>query len=226
MKENRSVYIIITAGGVGQRMGANVPKQFLPLAGIPILCRTLMAFHRALNQAHLIVTLPKEHFGTWKELAEQHNMPEHQVCEGGNTRFYSIKNALALVPDKAIVLVHDGVRPLVSQNTILQAVEMTSDRGSAIPYLPISASLRRINGDGTSRVEDRKGMVQIQTPQGFDAQKLKLAYQLPFEDRFTDDATVFEAQGFPLFFFEDDQKNIKITTPNDLCWAEQLLKSE
>lgn len=223
---NKELYVIITAGGVGQRMGASVPKQFLPLAGIPVLCRTLLAFHRCCLAAHIIVTLPKEHFGTWQKLVAQYQVPEHQVCEGGATRFHSIQNALSYVPDDAVLLVHDGVRPLVSQATIRQAIEMTKEKGCAIPIVPIAASLRRLNCDGTSRVEDRTGMVQIQTPQGFDARKLKIAYQQSYKECFTDDASVFEAQGFSLSFFEDDQKNLKITTPNDLRWAEQLLKFE
>lgn len=223
MNEDRDLYIIITSGGSGKRMGSAVPKQFLPIAGKPILYHTFMAFQAWFDQAHFIVTLPADHLGTWETVANQFCLPAHQKCIGGNTRFQSVKNALELVTDNAIVLIHDGVRPLIQEDSINEAILTAKQYSSAIPYVPITASLRRLATDGKSTAVDRNGMVQIQTPQGFDAHLLKQAYQQPFRPEFTDDATVFETAGHKLFFFEDDDTNFKITTPNDLAKASFLL---
>lgn len=222
----RELYIVITSGGTGQRMQSAMPKQFLPLAGIPVLCRTLMAFQPWFDCAHFIVTLPANHIDTWKTMAQQYELPAHQTCVGGDTRFQSVKNALSLVPDEAIVLIHDGVRPLVLEETINEAILTAEQFGSAIPYVPITASLRRLSNDGTSSPVDRNGMIQIQTPQAFNAKPLKEAYQQDYRPEFTDDATVFEAAGHKLFFFEDDDTNIKITTPRDMEKAAFLINAK
>lgn len=222
----QELYIIITSGGIGQRMQSSVPKQFLPLEGIPVLCRTLMAFEPWHEKAHFIVTIPSDHITTWKSISCQHSLPDHIICTGGDTRFQSVKNALEHVPDNenAIVLVHDGVRPLVQEETISEAILTAQQYGSAIPYVPITASLRRLSTDGRSEAVNRTGMVQIQTPQAFKAKLLKEAYQQDYRPEFTDDATVYEAAGHKLFFFEDNDSNIKITTPSDLDKASFLLK--
>jgi 2-C-methyl-D-erythritol 4-phosphate cytidylyltransferase len=221
-----NLYIIITSGGSGQRMGTATPKQFLPIEGIPILCRTFRAFEPWVGKAKFIVTLPADHINTWKSIDEQYRLPSHEICVGGETRFHSVKNALEHVPedDNAIVLVHDGVRPLVLEETINEAILTAQQYGSAIPYVPITASLRRLATDGSSEAVDRNGMVQIQTPQAFNAKLLKEAYQQDYRPEFTDDATVYEAAGHKLFFFEDSDTNIKITTPSDIAKASFLLK--
>ena len=221
-----TLYIIITSGGSGKRMGTATPKQFLPLSGIPILCRTFMAFKPWFWDARFIVTLPADHINTWKAIDEQYTLSSHEICIGGDTRFQSVKNALEHVPDddEATVLIHDGVRPLVEEATINEAILTAKQYGSAIPYVPLTASLRRLASDGSSKAIDRNGMVQIQTPQAFNAHLLKDAYQQDFRPEFTDDATVYEAAGHKLFFFEDSDINIKITTPSDIAKASFLLK--
>ena len=221
-----TLYIIITSGGIGQRMGTATPKQFLPLKGKPILCRTLEAFEPWAGEAEFIVTLPTDHITTWKSIREPYFLPSHEICVGGETRFQSVKNALEHVSDddNAIVLVHDGVRPLVQEDTIHEAILTARQYGSAIPYVPITASLRRLAIDGSSEAVDRNGMVQIQTPQAFNAKWLKEAYQQDYRPEFTDDATVYEAAGHKIFFFEDSDTNIKITTPSDIAKASFLLK--
>lgn len=221
-----TLYIIITSGGSGQRMGTATPKQFLSIEGIPILCRTFRAFEPWVGKAEFIVTLPTDHITTWKSIREPYFLPSHEICVGGETRFQSVKNALEHVSDddNAIVLVHDGVRPLVQEDTIHEAILTARQYGSAIPYVPITASLRRLAIDGSSEAVDRNGMVQIQTPQAFNAKWLKEAYQQDYRPEFTDDATVYEAAGHKLFFFEDSDTNIKITTPSDIAKASFLLK--
>ena len=221
-----TLYLIITSGGSGQRMGTATPKQFLSIEGIPILCRTFRAFEPWVGKAEFIVTLPTDHITTWKSIREPYFLPSHEICVGGETRFQSVKNALEHVSDddNAIVLVHDGVRPLVQEDTIHEAILTARQYGSAIPYVPITASLRRLAIDGSSEAVDRNGMVQIQTPQAFNAKWLKEAYQQDYRPEFTDDATVYEAAGHKLFFFEDSDTNIKITTPSDIAKASFLLK--
>ncbi|MBO4369926.1 MAG: 2-C-methyl-D-erythritol 4-phosphate cytidylyltransferase [Paludibacteraceae bacterium] len=217
MKDN---YIIVVAGGMGLRMGAEFPKQFLPIGGKPILMHTLELFSAWGN---LILVLPADFRDLWDKLCTQHQFEvPHQVVDGGGERFESVANALKLVPDNVLVAVHDGVRPFVSRETVMRAFETAAKTGSAVPVMKLTSSLRRIDGDKSLSV-DRRSYRVVQTPQVFYSHLLKQAYEQPFRPSFTDDASVFEAMGHTVTLTEGNPENIKITTPTDYRIAETLL---
>lgn len=221
-------YIIIVAGGKGLRMGGDIPKQFLPIDGQPVLMRTIVAFTNYDRNIHPIVVLPIDQQDYWKELCNEYNFSiEHQIANGGETRFHSVKNGLALVPKStdSIVGVHDGVRPFASVETIGAAYENALLKGSAIPVIDCVDSVRRIVGNGNT-AEDRSQLKLVQTPQVFRADLLHESYNQPFSERFTDDASVFEKAGYKVHLTKGNRENIKITTPFDLTIAEALLKNK
>ena len=221
-------YALIVAGGKGLRMGKELPKQFLLLAGKPILMHTLEQFYHYNAAMKLVLVLPLDHQGYWKELCEtyQFTVP-HQIATGGETRFHSVRNGLQWVTTKGIVAIHDGVRPFVSQQVIARCFEQAELSGSAIPVLPMIESVREYVGDGSIAV-DRTHYCSVQTPQVFDSVQLLKAYELPFSSQFTDDASVLEAAGYSLTLVEGNRENCKITTPFDLlvgdCLLDQLNK--
>ncbi len=217
------IYVIILAGGVGSRMETSIPKQFIPIAGKPVIMHTIEKFREYNQKINIIIALPDAHISLWKSLCNEFNFAvEHQIARGGNERYFSVKNSLEWVPDNAIVLIHDGVRPLVSRSTIDRVCELTAEKGNAIPYLPSNDSLRELTDDSSKSV-DRSKFVRIQTPQGFIAKKIKAAYNGEYRPTYTDDASVFESTGAKIELVLGNNRNIKITEPIDLVVAESLL---
>jgi len=214
---------VIVAGGSGQRMQSALPKQFLLLGDQPILMHTLRRFARAIEGIRLVVVLPESQIGFWKELCEQHNFSiPHDVVSGGDTRFQSVKNGLERCSDQGVVAIHDGVRPLVSEELIQRCISETEQHGSALPVVPITQSLRKKDGED-SAVVSRDGMLSVQTPQCFDLAQLKPAFDVEFSSSFTDDATVFEQAGHKIHLVDGEETNLKVTTPADLKIAEAIL---
>lgn len=218
---DRKIIGIFVAGGSGTRMGADVPKQFLELDGVPILQRTIARFIEAIPELRVITVLPSVHFDTWKYLCVTHdfNVPQTLVA-GGITRFHSVRNALEKVPDDAYVLVHDGVRPLVSRNLVRTMAEALYECPAAIPVVPVVDTLRY--KDGVFPDPDRSRIVAVQTPQAFHSTVLKNAYRQAYDLSFTDDASVVAANKTPLTQIAGERFNIKITTPEDLVLAEAI----
>ncbi len=215
--------IIITAGGIGKRMGSELPKQFIEVCGKPILQHTLEAFFSYDNTLQIILTLPEEWKDYWKEtLQNQQCTIPHLIVSGGEERYHSIKNALAHATGEWIG-VHDGVRPLVSRETIERCFLALEHEQAAIPVLKPKESIRKII-DATSQKEDRELIRLVQTPQCFRAETLRKAYEKPFHAGVTDDAGLVEEAGFPIFLVEGNEENIKITTPFDLQITTFLLQ--
>ena len=219
--------ILIVAGGRGTRMGGPQPKQFLELAGRPVLMHTLEAFDRWDASARLIVVLPEDQIETWKRLCEAHVFGRiHRVVAGGETRFHSVRNGLGAVASNGLIAVHDGVRPLVAPSVIAACFAAAADGGAAVPVVPVVESVREVDADGGSRPVDRTRLRVVQTPQVFRADVLRAAYRLPYDPRFTDDASVVEASGVAVRLVPGNRENIKLTTPMDLLLAEQLMRRE
>ena len=220
-------YIIIVAGGKGLRMGGEVPKQFLPVGGLPVLMRTMLRFREYSPDLQIILVLPKAQQEYWKNLcaAHQFSLP-YLLADGGKTRFHSVQNGLALIPDDAegVVGVHDGVRPFVSVEVISRCFETARTHRAVIPVVPVVESLRRVGEAGSTTVP-RDEYRLVQTPQVFDIQLLKVANRQPYCDIFTDDASVVEAYGQQMTMVEGNRENIKITTPFDLIIAEAMLRN-
>ena len=239
-------YVIIVAGGKGLRMGSDIPKQFLPIGGKPVLMRTLERFREYSAGLQIILVLPKAQQDYWRELCKQYQFEvEYLLADGGETRFHSVQNGLALIPDDAegVVGVHDGVRPFPSIEVIARCYETARQTRAAIPVVPVVETLRHVlsNGqNGLTRTERESEPVRedrckesvtvprgdyrlVQTPQTFDIQLLKAANRQPYNDGFTDDASVVEAFGFDITLVDGNRENIKITTPYDLKIAEVLI---
>lgn len=216
-------YIIIVAGGKGLRMGTDIPKQFLPIGGKPVLMRTLERFREYSKELQIILVLPKAQQDYWHQLCEEYHFSvKYMLADGGETRFHSVQNGLALVPDDAegVVGVHDGVRPFPSVDVICNCYKTAQEKKAVIPVIPVVETLRHITEGTKPRGEYRL----VQTPQCFDIQLLKAANKQPFNDGFTDDASVVEAFGFDVTLVEGNRENIKITTPFDMTIAEALLQ--
>ncbi len=218
-------YAIIVAGGKGLRMGYDTPKQFLEVAGLPVLAHTLKQFHSFDPEMELILVLPAEQQAYWSELCSRYDIDiPHRIATGGATRFHSVSNGLALITGDGVVAIHDGVRPLVPHSVIADCFHTAEERGSAIPTLPSTDSLRQLLPDGSSRAVNRAKFVTVQTPQTFRVDEIKRAYEHPYCDSFTDDASVYEAAGYTPALVEGNRENLKITLPADLLLAETLLK--
>ncbi len=218
-------YIIIVAGGKGLRMGTDIPKQFLPIGGKPVLMRTLERFREYSADLQIILVLPKAQQDYWRELCQEYDFKvEYQMTDGGETRFHSVQHGLALIPDDAegVVGVHDGVRPFPSIDVIRNCYETARKKKAVIPVIPIVETVRHLQ-DETSVTVPRGDYRLVQTPQTFDIQLLKAANRQPYNDGFTDDASVVEAYGFDVTLVEGNRENIKITTPYDLKIAEVLI---
>lgn len=221
----RPVYVVIVAGGAGSRMRSALPKQFIPLAGQPILWHTVTAFKAALPQAQLIVVLPEDTDPSLiRFLKEPPFAGSVSLTTGGDTRFHSVQNGLQTVPNDAIVMIHDGVRPLVSTDLIERCVHLAEAQGSAIPALPVTDSLCRVD-NGQYSVVDRTALFAVQTPQTFRASLLLPAFQQKYRPSFTDEASVVTAMGGTVLLVAGEKRNIKITTPEDLLLVEALLQS-
>ena len=215
-------HIIIVAGGKGLRMGGEIPKQFLPICGKPVLMRTLEAFHAYDSAIHIILVLPVSQQAYWKELCvEYHFTLPHDVADGGETRFHSVMNGLAKIEGEGLVGVHDGVRPFVSQEVIARCYEESAEKKAVIPVIGVVETVRQLV-DGESVTVPRDQYKLVQTPQVFDVALLRKAYHQEYTDMFTDDASVVEALGEKVHLVEGNRENIKLTTPFDLKLAELL----
>ena len=220
-------YIIIVAGGKGLRMGSDIPKQFLPIGGKPVLMRTLERFREYSADLQIILVLPEAQQDYWQELCRKYNFEvEYQLANGGQTRFHSVQNGLALVPDDAegVVGVHDGVRPFPSIEVISNCYETARTAKAVIPVIPVVETVRHLS-PLTSITVPRDEYRLVQTPQTFDIQLLKAANRQPYNDGFTDDASVVESYGHAITLVEGNRENIKITTPFDIVVAEAILTS-
>lgn len=218
-------YIIIVAGGKGLRMGSDIPKQFLPIGGKPVLMRTLERFREYAEDLQIILVLPKAQQDYWHELCQKYDFKiKYWLADGGETRFHSVQNGLAKIPDDAegVVGVHDGVRPFPSIDVIRNCYETARTAKAVIPVIPVVETVRHLQGN-TSVTVPRSDYRLVQTPQTFDIQLLKAANKQPYNDGFTDDASVVEAFGFNITLVEGNRENIKITTPYDLKIAEVLI---
>jgi len=215
---------IIVAGGSGSRLNASLPKQFLPIGGIPMLAYSIIAFHQEDPETEIIVVLPEGFDDQWKKLAhEAHIDIPHKIVPGGHERFYSVSNALhTLRPHQAVVAIHDAARPFASVPLIRQAFHQATKTGSAIPAIGVKDSIRVKSLDSWA-VIDRSLVRAIQTPQVFELEPLKKAYEHPHHLAFTDDATVYESAGYTINLIEGEDRNIKVTTPADLEYAEYLM---
>ena len=224
MTANR--YIIVVAAGSGKRMGASLPKQFLPIAGKPILMHTLERIHAFDPAINIRLVLHPDFFDYWKALVQEHHTQiPHQLIEGGEERFHSVKRAVDSISDlEAIVGIHDGVRPLVSDETLTRCFEKAEQVGNAVPVIPVNDSLRVIKDDSNHAV-NRSHYRIVQTPQCFVMSELKKVFEQPFNGSFTDDASVVEAAGSSIHLVEGNRSNVKITSPEDLAWAEWSLGS-
>ena len=220
-------YAIIVAGGKGLRMGGELPKQFIPVEGRPVLMRTLDTFYACDNSIQIILVLPRDHQPYWQELCREYQFAvPHRIADGGATRFHSVQNGLALVDaPEALVAVHDGVRPFVSHEVINSCYHDAELHGAVVPVIPVVETVRQLVGQ-TSVTVSRDAYRLVQTPQTFCAELLRRAYEQPYCDAFTDDASVVEALGVTIHLVEGNRENIKLTTPFDLIVARALLAGE
>jgi len=218
-------YAVIVAGGSGSRMKSEIPKQYLPINGLPVLMHTIKAFYNYNNALNIIVVLPPNDLKLWEELCDtyQFKLPI-QVTSGGTTRFQSVRNGLDKVGPDGVVAIHDGVRPIVNKEIIAASFEIAALHGSAIAAVRLKESIRVTDKDQT-KTADRSKYRIIQTPQTFQVRIIKEAYQIQEDPQFTDDASVLEKSGHKISLFEGSYKNIKITTPEDLIIAEAFLKN-
>ena len=216
---------LIVAGGKGLRMGSDLPKQFLPIGGKPVLMHTIEAFYRFDEEMKIVLVLPQEQQTYWRELCQKYHFSiGHVLADGGETRFHSVKNGLAYVTTPGLVGVHDGVRPFVSREVIARCYELAAEKKAVIPVIDVVETVRHLKGEESVTVS-RDEYKLVQTPQVFDADLLKQAYEQPYTSFFTDDASVVEAMGVSVYLAAGNRENIKITTPFDLKIAAALLDS-
>ena len=219
-------FALIVAGGSGSRMNNAVPKQFIEINDRPVLMHTFDAFLKFDPKLEFILVLPKDLVTVWNALCQKHQFKtEYKIAFGGETRFQSVKNGLDLISDDGIVFIHDGVRPLVSAKTLKNCFEKATEKGNALPVVPVTESVRFADGSKNHPV-DRSKYFLVQTPQTFQTRLIKNAYGLAKTDVFTDDASVLESMGETIYMVEGNRENIKITYPEDLVFAEILLKQK
>jgi 2-C-methyl-D-erythritol 4-phosphate cytidylyltransferase len=216
-------HVLIVAGGSGRRMGSATPKQFLLLRQRPLLMHTIEKFHTFDNSVAITLVLPEEHVKLWRELVTSHlfSVP-HKIVAGGEERFNSVKNGLNSLPAKGVVAIHDGVRPLVSHQTIERCFAGVGISGAAIPVVEPPESVRMLTVKGSMPL-NRSNIRLVQTPQVFSLEVIKKAYMCEYSPAFTDDATVVESAGFAVSLVEGNVENIKITTPADLRYADAVM---
>lgn len=224
------VGIVVVAGGSGSRMGAAMPKQFLDIAGRPVLVRTIERMHAALPDSQIVVVLPEAHVELWQECYEKAKCKvEHGIALGGATRFDSVASGIAALSDDCtLIAVHDGVRPMLSVEMIRRGVECAEKNGAAVPVIAVVDSIREVDQQGASHAVDRSRLRAVQTPQVFRADLLKKAYEaigarLDDRSKATDDASVVEMYGHAVALYEGEPQNLKLTTPTDLSVAEMIL---
>jgi 2-C-methyl-D-erythritol 4-phosphate cytidylyltransferase len=220
-----NLYALIVAGGAGTRMGTDIPKQFLILAGKPVLMHSIERFHAFDKLIKIIVVIPGSQFELWEKLKEKYSFSvSHTLVKGGSSRFFSVKNGLHEVEDNGIVAIHDGVRPLVSIATIRRCFKAAEESGNAIPVINPAESVRMITDQGSMPV-NRHYLRIIQTPQVFKTNLIKKAYLQDFTPEITDDAMLLEKTGETINLVEGNRENIKITNPEDLVIAAALFNS-
>lgn len=214
------------AGGSGRRMGGSLPKQFMMLDNEPILARSINRMHEALPAAEIVVVLPEEHVELWKNIAARFDVARHKIALGGKERFHSVKSGLAALGEGvSAVAIHDAVRPLVSKKLIIKLILEVEKSVAVIPAVAPIDSYRIVEGE-QSRIIDRSTLRMVQTPQVFNAEALRRAYEQSFSTSFTDDASVMEAAGHHVTLVEGERENIKITTPSDMLIAEAIINAE
>ena len=217
---------LIVAGGSGVRMGTRVPKQFLILKGYPVLMHTLNRFYQYDSSMRIILVLPLDQVSAWQNMCRDFQFSiEHEIRPGGETRFHSVRNNLSGIPDQCLVAVHDGVRPLVSHDTIERCFSCAQAYGNAVPCVDIPETMRYLDVNGSRQV-DRSKYRLIQTPQVFESSILKKAYRQEYHPGFTDDAGVVESSGYSIQLVEGNQENIKITLKKDLKLAASLMNDQ
>jgi 2-C-methyl-D-erythritol 4-phosphate cytidylyltransferase len=216
--------IVIVAGGKGLRMGGDIPKQFLPVKGMPVLMRTIQRFYDYDNAMQIVLVLPEAQQGYWKQLCEEYRFSlPYVLANGGETRFHSVRNGIAKVAEGVeLIGVHDGVRPFVSVETIAACFDEAARCGAVVPVIDVVETVRHLEASGSVTVP-RSEYRLVQTPQVFDAQLLRRAYKQPYTDFFTDDASVVERFGHTVTLVQGNRENIKITTPYDMKIAEVLV---
>lgn len=222
-------FAILVAGGQGLRMGGDVPKQFLPLGGQPVLMHTIDRFREVFPDIHIIIVLPQGQHDYWHDLCRRHHLEgSFQTAPGGDTRFHSVLNGLNAIPadvSEGLVGVHDGVRPFVSRDTLRRCYEEAARSGTAVPVTPVVETLRHVSPDGESMTVPRSDYRLVQTPQVFSLALLRQAYRQPYAPQFTDDASVVEALGERITLVEGNRENIKLTTPADLLLAKGIMEA-
>jgi 2-C-methyl-D-erythritol 4-phosphate cytidylyltransferase len=211
------LYAIIVAGGTGNRMQNSVPKQFLLLNGIPVLMHTIQAFYNSQSNPEILLVLNKAEHANWSKLCDEYlfTIP-HTLIEGGDERFHSVRNALLTIKGDGIVAIHDAVRPLVSPYLIDQSYELAAEKGNCVAGIMPTDSIRKITTGEKSVAFNRNEFILVQTPQTFDLDVLRKAYQQPYKTAFTDDASVVESDGIEINMIPGERENIKITYPEDL----------
>lgn len=218
------LYAIIVAGGYGERMKSDIPKQFIEIAGKPVLMHTIEKFRSFDDSIEIITVLPENQLRYWNELLRKYSFTiPHTLVTGGESRFHSVRNGLKFIDDPGLVAIHDGVRPLVSIQTIKRCFETAEKLGNAIPVISPSDTLRMVTNDGSKPV-NRENFKQVQTPQVFKADLIKRAYRQDYLPEFTDDAIVLEKTGRKINLVEGNRENIKITNPEDLIIAQSLIQ--
>lgn len=219
-------YAIIVAGGSGTRMGAPIPKQYLEIGGQPILMHTLSVFHKTDSSVELILVIPESDFSLWNDLCLKFRFRvPHRLVKGGKSRFQSVKNGLdSIAFSEGLVAIHDGVRPFVQPKVIIESFQTAEQTGSAIAVVALKDSLRKLTDDGKSFFQERQYFRLVQTPQTFQISKIKKAFEAPELHHFTDDATVYEHQGWQVDLISGNAENIKITSPEDMVYASYLFQ--
>jgi len=218
--------VIIVAGGSGIRMGSDLPKQYLELAGLPLIVHSLEKFRLFDPGMKVVVVVSLSHQEHWNSIFDQHALPSGiALAHGGASRFDSVKNGLAHVKEGMVVGIHDAVRPLVSRGTLERAYSAAIERGSGVPVIPMDDSIRKLDEAGGSNVVDRTLLRRVQTPQVFQSTQIKLAYEQCQDSSVTDDAGVYESLFGHVTLVEGNRENIKITTPADLGMAGALIHS-
>lgn len=216
-------FALIVAGGSGSRMQNSTPKQFMEILGKPVLMHTLTAFYNFDPTIEIVLVLPEDQVKTWNEICKNHQFKiSFKLTHGGATRFESVKNGLKLITESGIVFIHDGVRPLVSEQTLKNCLDTSTEKGNALPVVPVSESVRFVDGD-SNKALDRTKYFLVQTPQTFRTDEIKKAYQQPYTILFSDDASVLENTGAKIYTVPGNRENIKITFPEDIHLAETLL---
>ncbi len=222
---NVKCYALIVAGGIGNRMNSDIPKQFMLLSGKPVLMHTITAFSSSKYSPEIVVVLNAGYINYWEELCGQFNFYiPHKVVPGGENRFYSVKNGLEVIEENTLVAVHDAVRPLITDQTITMAYEQAYFKGNACCAINSRDSIRQKQADEKTIALNREFVYLMQTPQTFKASLLKNAYQQTYRKGFTDEATVLEQFGETINIVEGETNNIKITFSKDLAIADILLK--